>query len=78
MGFQGMSAHWIEVKEGKWKMKASVIGFKSISGAHDGENLGQYSVGLLERAGIVSETELKASHLVLAVTHYLSLSFPSR
>jgi hypothetical protein len=55
-----MSAHWIEVKEGKWKLKAAVIGFKAISGAHSGENLGRYAVGLLDRVGIMGKTSSKA------------------
>ena len=40
MSFLGMTAHWIEVKEGKWEMRAGVIGFKALSGAHSGDNLG--------------------------------------
>jgi hypothetical protein len=61
MGFQGMTAHWIEVNsEGKWKMRASVIGFRAVSGAHSGENLGRYSVGLLDRVGIMDEKNSKA------------------
>ena len=36
MLFLGLTAHWIEVKEGKWKMRAVVIGFKALSGAHSG------------------------------------------
>ena len=43
-----MTAHWIEVKEQKWKMRAEVIAFKALSGAHSGENLGRYAVGLLD------------------------------
>jgi hypothetical protein len=62
MGFQGMTAHWIEVKEGKWKMRAAVIGFKGLSGAHDGDNLGRYSVGLLDRVGIMNKTGSKACY----------------
>jgi len=46
MSFLGMTAHFIEMKDGRWKLKAEVIGFKSLSGAHDGENLGRYAVGL--------------------------------
>ena len=57
-----MTAHWIEVKEGKWKMKAAVVGFKGISGAHDGDNLGRYTVGLLDRVGIMSKTGSKAGY----------------
>jgi len=59
-----MTAHWIEVKDGKWKMRAAVIGFKAISGAHNGENLGRYSVGLLERVGIMDKKGSKASLLL--------------
>ena len=62
MGFQGMTAHWIEVKDGKWEMKAAVIGFKSLSGMHNGENLGGYTVGLLDRVGIMDENGTKACH----------------
>ena len=61
MGFQGVTAHWIEVKEGKWKMRNAVIGFKALSGAHDGENLGRYTVGLLERVGIMDKKRSKVS-----------------
>ena len=60
-----MTAHWIEVKEGKWKMRAAVIGFKGLSGAHDGDNLGRYSVGLLDRVGIMSKTGSKACHFIV-------------
>jgi hypothetical protein len=56
-----MTAHWIEVKDGIWKMRGSVIGFKAISGAHDGENLGRYTVGLLERVGIMDKKSSKVS-----------------
>ena len=43
-----MTVHWIKVKEGKWKMRAAVIGFKVLSGGHSGENLGRNSMGLLD------------------------------
>ena len=59
-GFQGMTAHWIDVKEGKWKMRAEVIGFKAISGNHGGENLGRHAVGLLDRVGIMDKKGTKA------------------
>jgi len=56
-----MTAHWIEVKGGKWKMRAAVIGFKALSGDHGGENLGRYSVGLLDRVGIVDKKGTKVT-----------------
>jgi hypothetical protein len=61
MGFLGMTAHWIEVKEKIWNMRAEVIGFKALSGTHSGENLGRYAVGLLDRVGIMSQNQSKAS-----------------
>jgi len=54
-----MTAHWIEVNDGKWKMRAAVIGFKAISGSHTGENLGRYTVGLLDRVGIMDKKKSK-------------------
>jgi len=56
-----MTAHWIEVKEKIWNMRAEVIGFKALSGTHSGENLGRYAVGLLDRVGIMSQNQSKAS-----------------
>jgi hypothetical protein len=49
-----MTAHWIEVKNGKWKLRSEVIGFQPVSGEHSGDNLGRYIVGLCERVGIMS------------------------
>jgi len=59
MGFMGMTAHWIEVKGKKWKMRAEVIGFKALSGNHGGENLGRYAVGLLDHVGVMDKNHSK-------------------
>jgi hypothetical protein len=59
MGFMGMTAHWIEVKDKVWKLRAEVIGFKGVSGTHGGENLGRYAVGLLDRVGIMDKSQSK-------------------
>ena len=64
MGFLGMTAHWIEVKGKEWKMRSEVIGFKALSGAHTGENLGRYVVGLLDRVGIMDEKRTKVRHVL--------------
>ena len=69
MGFERMTAHWIEVKEEKWKMKAAVIGFRALSGAHSGENLRRYAVGLLDRVGIMDKKGSKASHFHSSRNH---------
>ena len=57
--FLGITAHWIEVKNGKWKMCAEVVGFQAISGDHGGENLGWYLMGLCDWIGICNKNGLK-------------------
>lgn len=47
------------MKEGKWKMRAAVVGFKALSGNHGGENLGRYAVGVLDRVGIMNKNGTK-------------------
>jgi hypothetical protein len=74
MGFLGMTAHWIEVKGNVWKLRSEVIGFKALSGAHTGENLGRYAVGLLDRVGIMDEKRSKVRH-VLTSCQNLSHSY---
>ena len=59
MGFQGMMAHRIEVKEGKWKLYTEVIRFKVILGEHSGENLGRYVVELFDHVGIMDKNNSK-------------------
>ena len=61
MLFLGMTRYWIEVKEGKWKMHAGVIGFKALSGAHSRDDLSRYTVGLLDCVGIMDKKSLNVS-----------------
>ncbi|KIK91933.1 hypothetical protein PAXRUDRAFT_38561, partial [Paxillus rubicundulus Ve08.2h10] len=53
--FMSITAHWIEkdAKSGAWSLCNQVIAFKGIAGAHTGQNLGRYFVGLCEHVGIV-------------------------
>lgn len=67
-----MMAHWVEVKEQKWKMRAEVIGFKALSGTHSGENLGRYAVGLLDRVGIMDKKISKA-WFIYVISHHINL-----
>ena len=60
--FLGMTAHWIEVKDGKWKLRSEVVGFQPISGEHSGDNLGRYFVGLCDHVGIMSKNESKVGY----------------
>lgn len=67
----GMTAHWIEstwieIEKGngkskveKWELNAAVIGFKATTGGHEGENMGRYMVGLMDRVGIISREHTK-------------------
>lgn len=49
-----MTAHWIDVDpKGGWTLRSEVIGFRGLSGAHTGDNLGRYVIGLCERVGII-------------------------
>lgn len=57
--FIGMTAHWIEVKEEKWKLRSEVVGFQGVSGDHSGRNLGRYFIGLCDRVGICSKNGTK-------------------
>jgi len=52
-----MMVYCIELKEQKWKMRAEVISFKALSGAHSRENLGRYVVGLID--GIMGGRRVK-------------------
>ncbi len=64
--FLGMTASWIEVKGGKWKLRSEVVGFQPVSGDHSGWNLGQYIVGLCDRVGIFNKNGAKVCYLVIS------------
>ena len=64
-GFLGMTMHWIEVKEERWKLRAEVIRFRGLSGAHSRENLRRYVVGLLDCVGIMDKDQLKVRTLLI-------------
>jgi hypothetical protein len=61
--FLGVTGHWMEVTNGKWKLCAEVIGFRGVSGEHSGENLGRYFMGVCERVGIVNMKKSKVHRL---------------
>ena len=54
-----MTVHWIKVKDMKWKLRVEVIGFKALSGTHNGENLERYAVGLLDHMDIMDKKRSK-------------------
>ncbi len=64
--FLGMTASWIEVKGGKWKLRSKVVEFQLVSGDHSGWNLGQYIVGLCDRVGIFNKNGAKVCYLVIS------------
>lgn len=65
IGYLGATAHWIHVdpKTSKWSLRSETVGFRSISGIHNGKNLGRYFVGICDRIGIMSRTQSKVSRL---------------
>ena len=52
--FLGITAHWIEVKDDRWKLHSAVIVFKGLSGAHTGKNLGIQFTRALKWVGILT------------------------
>ena len=58
-GFFRMTAHWMNTKGRKWELWEAIIGFKEMVGSHDGESLGRYMMGLLDRVGITSKNLTK-------------------
>ena len=73
--FMGITAHWIESdpKMKKWTLCTEVIAFRSISGAHDGHNLGRYFIGLCQHAGIIDHKDSKvcSSDLLSIINSHL-------
>src|SRR6267154_4848709 len=65
--FLGVTGHWMEVEDAKWKMHSEVIGFRGVSGEHSGKNLGQYFMGVCEHVGIINVQRSK----VPLLTYYL-------
>lgn len=59
VGFLGVTAHWIGVKDKIWTLKSAVIGLRAISGTHAGDNMGRYMIGVCDRVGITSKTHSK-------------------
>ena len=56
--FLGVTAHWIEVNKESWVMCSEVIGLRSVSGDHGGENLGRYFVCVCDRIGLTSKVNI--------------------
>jgi hypothetical protein len=71
--FLGVTAHWIEVKDKKWTLRAEVIGFRGISGEHSGANLGRYFLGVCERVGIVNAQRSKVTRLDVTIENLIHL-----
>ena len=57
--FLGVTAHWIEIREGRWSVRVEVVGFQSILGDHSGENLGRYIMGVFDWVGIMRKDQSK-------------------
>ena len=66
-----MTGHWIEVKDGKWALWLSVIGFKAISGDHSGDNLGHYFASICKRVGIIMDNQSKVCTTLIVQKYML-------
>jgi hypothetical protein len=60
-GFLGVTAHWIQVKDGIWEMRSELVGYKPVVGDHSGENLARYFMGVCDRVGIWTPEQSKVS-----------------
>ena len=65
--FFGMTAHWIKVKDGKWKLWSEVVSFQGVSGEHSGWNLGPYFMGLRDHVGICTTEGSKVRSLIISM-----------
>lgn len=57
--FFGAMASYILIVKGKkkrpqWRLKTTILGFRCVEGAHDGDNLGRYFFGMCCRVGIIN------------------------
>ena len=59
-GYLGLTVHWIDVtNRSKWVLQSEIVGFWALSGAHSGDNLGCYFVGLCDQVGIMGQEQSK-------------------
>ena len=58
-GYIGMTAHWIDVRDGKWELRGEAVGLRAILGDHGGDNLGRYIIGLCDCVRICSKQDSK-------------------
>ena len=61
----GMTAHWIDMRDGKRELRGEVVGLRVILGDHGGDNLGRYVIGLCDCVGICSKQNSKVQSLVI-------------
>ncbi|KAF8469357.1 hypothetical protein DFH94DRAFT_795794 [Russula ochroleuca] len=68
----GMTAHWIDVDKGKWRMHSEVVGFQGVSGEHSGWNLGclEHIVNLANIAVMGHITKIAAVENATAIWEY--------
>ena len=59
--YLGLMIQWIEVKGAVWVMRAEVVAFHKIFGAHTGINLARYFLLLTDRIGVTSKNHSKVS-----------------
>lgn len=69
MPYMGTNGAYIVVKKRKkgrpqWILKTTILGFRGVDGAHNGQNLGRYLFGIFRRAGIIDiENKVSKVHV---------------
>ena len=76
-GYIGMTAHWIDVRDGKWELRGEAVGLRAILGDHGGDNLGRYVIGLCDHVRICSKQDSKVRSPVMPKKDLLTQSFGS-
>ena len=83
-GFLSMTAHWVKVEkqiktvEGNkvvryhWSLQSAIVGFRTISGTHSGENLEQYMVGVMDQVAIMGQNFSKVSIWKFLMPHMVN------
>lgn len=76
--FGAMAAYiLIELRKKKrptWRLKTTILGFRSVEGAHDGDNLGRYFFGMCRRVGIINVEKKVSKVRILQFKHCCHMS----
>jgi len=58
----GVTAHYVAVRPGAWKLEEDLLGVVKLNGAHTGENMAQVVFELFQEFGIQKKVGRQWSH----------------